>query len=614
MPDLLRTSTMDDASADNRTATSNASLLKKLLGSRDAAAPGRDSQLSEPCADDEFAQLGKAFSEMIAKRKQAEEELHKSEEYFRALIEYGSDAILVMAADGTYRYQSPVVEHMLGHRAADTGRQAGFPFVHPEDRARAEETFQAVLQKPEGKIQTELRLWRQDGSWRTVSITARNLLQNPAVAGIVINFHDITERKHIEKELQNSEQQFRSIIDSSLDILTILNPEGLIRYNSLSVKQCLGYEQEELVGSDPLDLVHPDDVEKVRQAFTSLLHGAKSVIFPRSRLRHKNGSWPIFESVARPLLNDPQADGILISSRDVTKQQYLESQLALARKLEAIGQLTAGIAHEINTPMQYIGDNARFVRDAFRAVETLLCQYEQFLIASQEGTTTPEHISSLQQLSATTDIAYLLEETPCAIDQLLQGVERVSKIVCAMKEFSHPGGETLAEADLNRAIRTTVEVARNEWKYVAEVELALDPHLPLVPCLLGEFNQVVLNLIVNAAHTISDATDKGKNGKGTITLSTGATEHWAEVRVRDTGMGIPQELRSQIFDPFFTTKEVGKGTGQGLSIAQAVIVEKHKGTLDFETEVGRGTTFILRLPLARAAAPLGDHHEATSSV
>jgi signal transduction histidine kinase len=175
-----------------------------------------------------------------------------------------------------------------------------------------------------------------------------------------------------------------------------------------------------------------------------------------------------------------------------------------------------------------------------------------------------------------------------------------------MKEFSHPGGETPAEADLNRAISTTVEVARNEWKYVAEVELDLDPHLPFVSCLLGEFNQVLLNLVINAAHAISEATNKGSTGKGTITLSTCTSGDWAEVRVRDTGTGIPEAIRSQIFDPFFTTKEVGKGTGQGLAIAHAVIVEKHKGTINIETEVGKGTTFILRLPLTLAPAPPGD--------
>ncbi|MBI3300896.1 MAG: HAMP domain-containing histidine kinase [Deltaproteobacteria bacterium] len=178
----------------------------------------------------------------------------------------------------------------------------------------------------------------------------------------------------------------------------------------------------------------------------------------------------------------------------------------------------------------------------------------------------------------------------------------MTKIVRAMKEFSHPGSEEKVETDLNRAIETTITVARNEWKYVAELATDLDSSLPPVPCLPGEFNQVILNLIINAAHAIAVVVSEGSTSKGTITVSTRHDGDWAEIRVSDTGTGIPEAIRAKIFAPFFTTKEVGKGTGQGLAIAHSVIVDKHKGTIGFETEVGRGTTFIIRLPLASAPA------------
>lgn len=203
------------------------------------------------------------------------------------------------------------------------------------------------------------------------------------------------------------------------------------------------------------------------------------------------------------------------------------------------------------------------------------------------------------------DLGYLRQEIPKAIEQSLEGIERISKIVRAMKEFSHPGADEKTSIDLNGSIESTITVARNEWKYVADMETDFDPSLPLVPCLPGEFNQVILNIIVNAAHAIAAKTGGEPERKGTIFVSTRVRDGWAEVRIRDTGTGIREEIRSRIFDPFFTTKEVGKGTGQGLAISHSVIVEKHGGTIGFETETGIGTTFIVRLPLSETSGAKG---------
>ncbi len=209
---------------------------------------------------------------------------------------------------------------------------------------------------------------------------------------------------------------------------------------------------------------------------------------------------------------------------------------------------------------------------------------------------------NIKKLKEETDFNYLQEEIPKAIKQTLEGVERVAKIVRAMKEFSHPGPKEKTPTNLNRAIENTVTVARNEWKYVAEITLDLDPDLPLVPCLPQEFNQVILNLIVNAAHAIGDVVGHGGQEKGTISVSTRRKGDKVEIKVADTGTGIAPEIRSKIFDPFFTTKEVGKGTGQGLAIARSIIVDKHGGTITFETEVSKGTTFTICLPLAEGVA------------
>jgi signal transduction histidine kinase len=201
------------------------------------------------------------------------------------------------------------------------------------------------------------------------------------------------------------------------------------------------------------------------------------------------------------------------------------------------------------------------------------------------------------------DTGYLLEEIPKAIDQTLEGVTRVAAIVGAMKEFSHPDTKEKIPLDLNHAINSTITVARNEWKYVAEMKTEFDPSLPLVSCLPGEFNQVILNLIVNAAHAIADVVNKGGPKMGTITVQTRNCPEWAEIRIQDTGTGIPKKAQSRIYDPFFTTKEIGKGTGQGLAIARTVIVVKHGGSIHFETEEGKGTTFIIRLPFSGKTLP-----------
>jgi signal transduction histidine kinase len=204
-------------------------------------------------------------------------------------------------------------------------------------------------------------------------------------------------------------------------------------------------------------------------------------------------------------------------------------------------------------------------------------------------------------------VEYLLEESPRASAQALDGVQRVAEIVRAMKEFSHPGTGVKVAADLNQAIRSTTTVARNEWKYVAELVTELDPSIPMLMCLPGELNQALLNLVVNAAHAIADHKETtGELEPGLITISTSSTEDMVEIRVQDSGAGIPEEIRQRIFDPFFTTKEVGRGTGQGLTFVHSIVVDKHGGTVTFETERGVGTTFIIRLPHGAPAASLSE--------
>ncbi|HXK18762.1 MAG TPA: ATP-binding protein, partial [Polyangiaceae bacterium] len=289
-------------------------------------------------------------------------------------------------------------------------------------------------------------------------------------------------------------------------------------------------------------------------------------------------------------------DELVCIVRDVTEQRGLEERLLQSQKLGAIGQLAAGVAHEINTPMQFIGDNLHFARTAIADLLTLIGMLRATVEGAIQAPPSEGKLAELAQAEIELDFEYTRDALPTAIERSLTGVERVTKNVRAMKSFAHPDGDRLTPTDLKGLIESTVMVATNEWKYVADVDLELDAELPPVPCIGGELNQVVLNLIVNASHAIADVVgDSGNKGKISISAARDATH--AVIRVKDTGTGIPEHARAKVFDPFFTTKEVGKGTGQGLAMAYNCVVKRHKGSIDFETELGAGTTFVIRLPL-----------------
>ena len=279
------------------------------------------------------------------------------------------------------------------------------------------------------------------------------------------------------------------------------------------------------------------------------------------------------------------------------ERRLMEIQLRHAQKLESVGHLAAGIAHEVNTPAQYIGDNVRFLRQSFAQLTSLLRQYEGLLHAVKENAATPELVAGLEQAALQCDLNFLLAETPRAIEQSLEGVNSVTRIVHAMRDFSHPGSGEKVPIDLNQTVESTLVVAAHEWKCVANLVKEFQPGLPRVPCLPGELNQVILNLVVNAAHAIAEAKGGDSCAKGTITISTRQDGDWVEIQVGDTGTGIPEAIRDKVFDPFFTTRSVGEGTGQGLAIARNVIVGRHNGTLSFQTQHGVGTVFTIRLPI-----------------
>lgn len=287
---------------------------------------------------------------------------------------------------------------------------------------------------------------------------------------------------------------------------------------------------------------------------------------------------------------------------EMRERERIAIELRLAQKLESVGRLASGIAHEINTPIQYVGDSAQFLKSAVADLRQLSDVHRDAIAALLRGES-PERVrANLAQIDAVVDKQFIDVEIPKAFVRMLEGIERVTNIVRAMKEFAHPDVQEQSPADINHAIETTLLVARNEYKYYACVETELG-ELPAVVCNVNELNQVFLNLIINAAHAIESA---GRDASsGLITIRTSADAQNVEIVIEDNGCGIPRENLEHIFDPFFTTKEIGKGTGQGLAIARSIIVEKHAGTITVDSHVGKGTNMTLRLPVAGRKAPVG---------
>ncbi|RMG18666.1 MAG: PAS domain S-box protein [Deltaproteobacteria bacterium] len=308
--------------------------------------------------------------------------------------------------------------------------------------------------------------------------------------------------------------------------------------------------------------------------------------------RSRDGSTLVVTGSVSPVHDgDGTLSSLVCVQRDITETRHLERSLNTARKLEAVGRLAAGIAHEINTPAQYARDNTVFIEEALPPILALLEAQAAVVEAARSAGVAETLLEAVKEAEEAAQLDFVAAELPSAIASVKEGLDRIARIVRAMKDFAHPSDGKMEACDLNAVAEASVTVAQNEWKHHAEVELDFQEDLPSVTCIRDEVGQVILNLIVNATHAIAETGERGR-----IRVRTRAEGECVELRVEDTGTGIPKAVRDKVFDPFFTTKEVGKGTGQGLALAHSVIVETHQGQIDFETEEGEGTTFIVRIP------------------
>jgi two-component system, NtrC family, sensor kinase len=444
----------------------------------------------------------------------------------------------------------------------------------------------------------------QQLAMQTIKNGARDYIVKSAINSYALDrvIRREIERFRLELDLRSMQERFDEVASRIDEVLWVRSLEGEFLYLSPSFERVWQRARAGLTVEDWEQTMHPDDRGMAAELSRRVMQGHD--FEAEHRIVRANGEVRRILNRAYPICDD---DGVVIRvggiARDITEASRLQEELRIAQKLEAIGQLAAGIAHEINTPAQYVADNLTFFQEAFDDLQPLLRALKEKL-GTQGGALEPEDVAELAELAERADIDYLLEELPGAFQHAGAGIHQIRKIVLAMKDFSFPG-EDLDRVDLNKAIATTMTICRNEWKYHAEIETDLDPSLPEVMCVPAAINQVILNIVVNAAHAVADANEALGRSRGTITIRSRRVGGECQIEFEDSGTGIPDAVRERIFDPFFTTKKAGKGTGQGLAICHRIVVDGHGGTIRVDSKVGHGTTFTVRLPIDGVALKSG---------
>lgn len=550
--------------------------------------------------------------------------LLNSEKSYRSIFENSLEGIFQTSIEGSFIKVNSALANILGYSSpdelqaavTDIGRQL---HINEEKRQDLVETIHA-----QGfVVGNEIALRSKDGR-PVFCLISMYAIRN--TDGTISHFEgsliDISKRKQAEEQLADlnqrleglieqrteqlhrrnaelvaSEERYRNLVETIQEGIFVINATGQFTYVNRQMSAMLGLSPEEMVGKECSEFTDHRFSETFREKLESVT-GQSTTKFEMTFNRTDGHSVQTLVSPTALYENDGHYRGSFAVVTDISALKQLQTQLLHAQKLESIGQLAAGIAHEINTPTQYVINNARFLDEAFAEILEVLEAYRAMFDSMKDGRPDASLVEAMVQCADRHQLEPLVEDIPGAFRDTFEGLDRIANIVSSIKRFAHPGQDITIPSDLNEAIRSTITVSTNEWKYVADIETDLDPDLPPVPCILSSVNQVILNLIVNAAQSIAEKmTDKGNGAKGKISIQTRNLGDFAEIRVGDSGGGIPENIRNRVFDPFFTTKEVGKGTGQGLAIARNIITETHHGSIDFETELGHGSTFIIRLPL-----------------
>ena len=541
----------------------------------------------------------------ITERIELEKLLEREQMLLHSLIDSIPDSVFYKDTNGRYLGCNRAFEQLNGQVASDIIGSTDGDLYPPELANTFIRTDRKVLASHQ-TIRYENRMQKLSNQ-QLVLETRKSPYYGPdgEILGIIGVSRDITRQKEDEEALRKANSEIESLISSLSSILIVLSPGGdIIRWNP-SAQQVLEVPSEAAVGRFIGDIDISWNWEMLEAGIMACKDQNHPVRLDPLRFKRKNGSEGLLGFGISPIYDKAQAlTGYILLGSDITERKSLENQLAQAQKLKSIGQLAAGIAHEINTPIQYIGDNVHFLQDSWNDLFRLIELCDGIIAAACQDRLTQDMVAEITTATQSLDIEYLRNEIPTAIQQSLDGIARVTEIVKAMKDFSHPGVIEKVPLDLNKAVENTITVSRNEWKYVADIETQLDPNVPQVICHPGEINQVFLNIIVNAAQAIDEMVKEKRYEKGRIIIRTSHRNGWVEIRITDTGNGIPDHVKAHLYEPFYTTKEVGKGTGQGLAIAYNVVVVKHGGTISCESREGKGTTFRIQLPVQPLEAGL----------
>jgi PAS domain S-box-containing protein len=466
----------------------------------------------------------------------------------------------------------------------DTWRE----LIHADERVKVETAIVDHLEQAWPFVQT-VRMRHRSLGWRWILLrgTARRDGQGTPIRMVII-FADIDERVRAETQL-------RALLEAIPDTILRVSVDGTV----LAAKEGARLEDaaldDRVISHGIYDaIVASENGSKVLAAIKSAGGSSEAVLIPCHL--HYNGA----ESDYDIRIVRSGMDEAVCIVRNVTMERIAEEQLSRGRKLEAIGQLAAGLAHEINTPLQYIGDNLHFVRDSLPPLLELVGDYHNVVCTAPQ--IPPDTRESIARKEDDIDLPYIRESLADALGSALEGLGQIARIVRAMKTFEDVGRQPHARVDLNSIVENATVVGTHAWSRVAEVSMQLEPTLPLVPCIAGEIAQVVLNLVSNAAQAVADKVgNSGRKGRITIETRRGAGDDSVEIRVVDDGVGIPEAIRARLFDPFFTTRPVGQGRGQGLAQVHSAVVGLHGGGVRFNSRVGEGTCFIVSLPLREVA-------------
>jgi PAS domain S-box-containing protein len=537
-------------------------------------------------------------AEHLAERNELERRVQQSERRFRNLFDLAPDGVLLVSPKGKISEINRRASAMFGHTSdglLGTAIENILPSFKPGELCPTAD----ALAEMSRTIGMEGR--RRDGQSFPVEVTI-DMVPVDNGQSIIVAVHDATERLRHREALQHALAEARAIrdqLDSVLDcapaIILTLDVNGTIKFiNRLSA----GRRKEDVVGREWVSFVPEIYREKTRAYLHDVLETGTPAAFEMCAAGSEQPPmW--YSCFMGPLRSGDRVNGAVIIAQEITEVRRVREELGAAQRLAAVGTLAAGIAHEINTPMQFVNDSLHFLRESARDVMGIIQKHKHVQHVLKSGGGAEELATAGAEAEAAesaADLEYLAEQVPKAFDRCVDGLQRMTAIVRSLKEFAHPATKQASAVDLNRAIQSTLTIARNEYKYVAELETDLG-ELPLIVCHVNDINQVVLNLVINAGHAIADRV-RDVGTKGTIRVSTRCENETVVIAVSDTGSGIPEAIRHRIFEPFFTTKEVGKGTGQGLALAWSIVTEKHRGLLTFDTELGKGTTFFIRLPIA----------------